>query len=139
MGSCSWCSISRNAGRKAVESRSVTYRHQAIAFDLLWLDGVDLRGLTFLERKSRLRRLVRGRTGFLYAEHVSTSGCDLYQVISREDLEGIVAKQKLAPYVTSPATWFKVLNPDYSQKRGRRELFDRFRERVAFSTATRVE
>ena len=53
------------------------------AFDLLWLDGVDLRGLTFLERKSRLRQLVRGRTGFLYAEHVSTSGCDLYQVIRR--------------------------------------------------------
>jgi bifunctional non-homologous end joining protein LigD len=40
------------------------------AFDLLWLDGKDLRGLTFLERKSRLRQLVRGRTGFLYAEHV---------------------------------------------------------------------
>ena len=58
---------------------------------------------------------------------------------SAEDLEGIVAKQKLAPYVTRPPTWFKVLNPDYSQKRGRRELFDRFRERVAFSTATCVE
>jgi hypothetical protein len=26
-------------------------------------------------------------------------------------------------------TWFKVLNPGYSQKRGRRELFDKFRER----------
>jgi bifunctional non-homologous end joining protein LigD len=40
------------------------------AFDLLWLDGHDLRGLPLLERKSRLRKLVRGRTGFLYAEHV---------------------------------------------------------------------
>jgi hypothetical protein len=31
-------------------------------------------------------------------------------------------------------TWFKVLNPDYTQKRGRREMFDKFRtngERVA--------
>jgi bifunctional non-homologous end joining protein LigD len=98
------------------------------AFDLLWLDGKDLRGLTFLERKSRLRQLVRGRTGFLYAEHVSTAGCELYQVICREHLEGIVAKHKLAPYVTSPPTWFKVLNPDYTQKRGCREIFDRFRE-----------
>jgi bifunctional non-homologous end joining protein LigD len=98
------------------------------AFDLLWLDGQDLRGLTFLERKSRLRRLVRGRTGFLYAEHVPIKGKDLYQVICREDLEGIVAKHKLAPYVTSPPTWFKVLNPDYTQKRGRREMFDGFKE-----------
>ena len=99
------------------------------AFDLLWLDGKDLRGLTFLERKSRLRQLVRGRTGFLYAERVPTTGKDLYRVICREDLEGIVTKHKLAPYVTSPPTWFKVLNPDYTQKRGRRELFESFRER----------
>ena len=26
-------------------------------------------------------------------------------------------------------TWFKVLNPDYSQKRGRREMFDKSRQR----------
>jgi bifunctional non-homologous end joining protein LigD len=99
------------------------------AFDLLWLDGKDLRGLTFLERKSRLRQLVRGRAGFLYAEHVLTTGSELYRVICREDLEGIVAKHKLAPYVASPANWFKVLNPDYTQKRGRREMFDGFKER----------
>ena len=67
------------------------------AFDLLWLDGVDLRPLTFLERKDRLRQLVRGRTGFLYAEHVPTKGTDLYQVICREDLEGIVAKKGSHP------------------------------------------
>jgi bifunctional non-homologous end joining protein LigD len=98
------------------------------AFDLLWLDGQDLRGLTFLERKNRLRQLVRGRTGFLFAEHVPGRGIDLYQVICREDLEGIVAKHKLAPYVTSPPTWFKVLNPDYTQKHGRREMFEGLRK-----------
>jgi hypothetical protein len=48
------------------------------------------------------RHVVRGRTGFLYAEHVPTTGKDLYQVICREDLEGIVARHKLMPYVTSP-------------------------------------
>jgi bifunctional non-homologous end joining protein LigD len=98
------------------------------AFDLLWLNGKDLRGLTLLERKKQLRQLVRGRAGFLYAEHVFTTGKDLYQAICREDLEGIVAKHKLAPYVTSPATWFKVLNPDYTQKRGRKEMFEDFRK-----------
>jgi ATP-dependent DNA ligase len=82
-----------------------------------------------LERKGRLRQLVRGRAGFLYAEHVPIKGKDLYQVICREDLEGIVAKHKLAPYTTSPAIWFKVLNSDYSQKRGRQEMFEGFRQR----------
>jgi bifunctional non-homologous end joining protein LigD len=72
------------------------------AFDLLWLDGKDLRGLTFSERKSRLRQLVRGCTRFLYAEHVPTTGKDLYRVICREDLEGIVAKHKLAPLFCTP-------------------------------------
>ena len=98
------------------------------AFDLLLLNGKDLRGLPLLERKSQLRKLVRGRTGFLYAEHVPIKGTDLYQVICREDLEGIVAKHKDGPYTATPATWFKVLNPNYSQKRGRKEMFEKFRK-----------
>jgi hypothetical protein len=31
----------------------------------------------------------------------------------------------------TPRSWLKVLNPNYTQKRGRREMFDRFRERQA--------
>jgi bifunctional non-homologous end joining protein LigD len=99
------------------------------AFDLLWLNGKDLRGLPLVERKNRLRQVVRGRTGFLYAEHVPIKGKDLYQVICREDLEGIVAKHKDGPYTSAPMSWFKCLNPNYSQHRGRREMFDKFRER----------
>jgi hypothetical protein len=30
---------------------------------------------------------------------------------------------------TTSALLFKALNPDYSQKRGRKEMFDKFRER----------
>jgi len=34
------------------------------------------------------------------------------------DLEGVVAKQKSAPYITERehSTWFKILNREYSQK-----------------------
>jgi hypothetical protein len=28
-----------------------------------------------------------------------------------------------------PGTWFKVLNPDYTQKHGRREMFEGFKQR----------
>jgi bifunctional non-homologous end joining protein LigD len=99
------------------------------AFDLLWLDGKDLRGLPLLDRKQRLQKLVKGHAGLLYAVHVPAKGVDLFQVICREDLEGIVAKHRLAPYASKPQSWFKVLNPDYSQKRGRKELFDKFHGR----------
>ena len=53
---------------------------------------------------------------------------DFFRAICDRDCEGIVAKHKVAPYTNKPQSWFKVLNPDYTQKRGRREMFDKFRE-----------
>ena len=41
------------------------------AFDLLWLDGRDLRELPLIERKRRLKRLIRPPV--LYADHIETS------------------------------------------------------------------
>jgi len=40
------------------------------AFDLVWLNGADLRELPLVERKARLRKLVRGTPGILYADHL---------------------------------------------------------------------
>jgi ATP-dependent DNA ligase len=40
------------------------------AFDLLWLNGRDLRQLPVLERKRMLRRLIRDGGHILYAHHV---------------------------------------------------------------------
>jgi bifunctional non-homologous end joining protein LigD len=93
------------------------------AFDLLWLDGSDLREQPLFERKKRLRKLVRRSAHtVLYVEHV-TSGTDLFRVICDRDMEGIVAKQASAKY--TPATWAKIKNRKYSQAVGRAELFDR--------------
>jgi len=39
-----------------------------VAFDLLWLNGEDLRPLPLLERKKRLRHLLRRRTNHLIAQ-----------------------------------------------------------------------
>ena len=105
------------------------------AFDLLWHDGEDLRQLPLVERKRRLRRLVRGRAGLLFAEQIQGSGVELFQAICARDLEGIVAKHRLGPYEARPVTWFKVLNPAYTQKRGRQEMFDKFRERREYVPA----
>lgn len=96
-------------------------------FDLLWLNGEDLRTLPLLERKRRLQPPIKGHAGLLYAEHIEAKGMDLFRAICAKDLEGMVCKHRLAPYVTTPATWFKVINPAYSQKRGRQEMFEGFR------------
>jgi len=41
------------------------------------------------------------------------------------DLEGIIAKKLDHPYDPRTAKWWKVLNPNYTQKEGRHELFER--------------
>jgi len=52
-----------------------------IAFDLLWLDGRDLRGLPLNERKRALRRLLLPRSNLIEdALYVSGRGRDLFAV-----------------------------------------------------------
>jgi bifunctional non-homologous end joining protein LigD len=97
------------------------------AFDLLWLDGKDLRDRPLLERKSLLRRLVpRHPKSVLYVEHVAT-GTDLFRVICEQDMEGVVAKQASARYTPEATTWVKIKNRQYSQAVGRADFFDRRR------------
>jgi len=80
-----------------------------------------------VERKRRLRRLVRSHDRLLFAEQIQGKGVELFQAICARDIEGIVAKHRLGPYEARPVTWFKVLNENYSQRRGRLEMFDKFR------------
>src|SRR3989441_9482948 len=101
------------------------------AFDLLACDGKDLRTERLLDRKLELRRLLARSpdSPLKYTEYIDGHGMALFERICELDLEGIVAKQKSAPYVTEreQSTWFKILNRKYSQMQGREELFDRER------------
>ena len=63
------------------------------AFDVLANEGQDLRGLSLLARKRRLRRIMPTIDSRLqYLDHVVERGCDLFRVACQHDLEGIVAK-----------------------------------------------
>lgn len=94
------------------------------AFDLLWLDGSDLRDRTLLERKRLLRKLLpRHPRATLYLDHV-TSGKDLFRVICDQDMEGVVAKQASAKYTPEATTWVKIKNRQYSQAIGREDFFN---------------
>ena len=57
------------------------------------------------------------------------SGVQLFELVCKLDLEGIVAKYKFGPYGGEDAvsTWYKIRNRGYSQMVGREELFDRER------------
>jgi bifunctional non-homologous end joining protein LigD len=93
------------------------------AFDLLWLDGRDLRELPLWRRKKRLATLV-AKTPIAFVDHVDDPA--LFAVTARRDLEGIVAKRRGEGY-GAETHWIKVKTPGYTQMAGRWELFDKRR------------
>lgn len=99
-----------------------------VAFDLLAVNGRDVRNLSLVVRKRILREIVpkESRT-ILFAKHVARRGRELFAAVCEQDLEGVVAKWKDAPYnpAAVPLSWIKVKNPQYSQARDRHELFER--------------
>src|SRR3984893_1680999 len=99
-------------------------------FDLLWLNGQDLRQLQLIERKKRLHKLIaKSRCErIIFAQHIAKHGAALYREICERDLEGIVAKRKDGVYSVS-GQWLKILNPHYSQHEGRHEKFTVFQEK----------
>jgi bifunctional non-homologous end joining protein LigD len=68
------------------------------AFDLLKLNGEDLRGFQLIERKKRLLKLVRRSSGIEYAEHLQGHGLTVFEHACGLGLEGIVSKRIDLPY-----------------------------------------
>jgi bifunctional non-homologous end joining protein LigD len=88
------------------------------AFDLLWLDGTDLRNLPLSDRKQALGDLLPKDTGPLYKVlTLEEDGRALFSAIRKMDLDGIVAKRKDGLYGPE-ATWYMIKNPGYGQVTG---------------------
>lgn len=69
------------------------------AFDLLYLNGKDLRSLPLLERKKMLKKLLSSSTpNIQYSDHVTEQGQDFYRLSCEHKLEGIVSKREDSPY-----------------------------------------
>jgi bifunctional non-homologous end joining protein LigD len=90
--------------------RTIVY----VAFDLLFLDGRDLRGEPLLERKKELARILKGRSRtrdrrLRYSEHFDAPGREVYARACKMALEGVVSKRKQAPYTSGRGQgWLKV-------------------------------
>ena len=83
-----------------------------------------------IDRKHELRRVTKGLSSIVYADHAEGSGTALFEKACELDLEGIVAKDRRAPYDPQRSTWFTIRNRNYSQLAGREELFERARHAV---------
>ncbi len=81
-------------------------------FDLLELDGKDLRDLPLVERKARLEKLlgkVDATSLVQYSAHVQGNGQKVFDAVTREGHEGIIAKEAKATYRGERTrSWLKI-------------------------------
>src|SRR4029078_11742433 len=80
------------------------------AFDLLHLDGKDLRQQSLLERRGELKRLVGSdaESRIQFSDEFDGDGDALFKACADRELEGIVSKHSLAPYRSGRSkTWLK--------------------------------
>jgi len=89
-------------------------RHEAklqyCAFDLMFQDGDDLRGLSLLERKKRLKAILPKHTLIAFSHHRATFGTKFFREAERSGLEGIMAKRADSQYLSGTRTdnWLKI-------------------------------
>jgi len=89
-----------SALQEALSTRKSTAEIVFYAFDLLYLDGYDLRGASLEARKDALAPLIEaaGAQALRYSDHVVGHGPAMVENACRLGLEGIVSKRIDAPY-----------------------------------------
>jgi bifunctional non-homologous end joining protein LigD len=87
---------------------------QLYAFDLLELDGEDLRGEPIEVRKHALTQLLRkDRAGLLISHPIDAAADVEFQHICQLGLEGIVSKKLGSKYESGRSSlWLKTINPN---------------------------
>jgi bifunctional non-homologous end joining protein LigD len=90
-------------------ARKSTGRLSYYAFDLLYLDGQDLRVKPYLERKHQLRELLEGAPAtFIFADYLEAEADAIFAHACRMGVEGIVSKRRDAPYRSGrQESWIK--------------------------------
>lgn len=100
-------------------------------FDLLYLEGHDLRRLPLRERKKLLKQLCVGLSRVKYSAHVETKGKAFFKHAAKAGAEGIMAKRADGSYLAGERSsdWLKmkalprqeVVIAGYTEPRGQRK------------------
>ncbi len=107
------------------------------AFDLLYLDGFDLRRVALEQRKQLLQERIvvsgaRENGPIHFSDHYAEKGLALFAAAKQRGLEGIVAKKRSSAYQEKRSTdWFKIkitqrqecVIGGYTDPEGSREYF----------------
>ena len=102
------------------------------AFDLLYLDGLDLRRVALEQRKRLLQERIVAGAVIQYSDDYAEKGLDLFAAAKKRELEGIVAKKRNSAYEEKRSTnWLKIkitqsqecVIGGYTDPEGSREYF----------------
>jgi bifunctional non-homologous end joining protein LigD len=102
------------------------------AFDLLYLDGFDLRRVALEERKQLLQERVKPGGVVQFSDHYPEKGIALMEAARQKGLEGIVAKKRSSAYTEKRSgDWLKIkitqrqecVIGGYTDPEGSREYF----------------
>jgi bifunctional non-homologous end joining protein LigD len=79
------------------------------AFDLLYLNGYDLRKAALIDRRQLLASILLPSEIVRYSEHFIGKGDELLQAVRAKGLEGIIAKQAQSRYESKRSgSWIKI-------------------------------
>ncbi|MGC1475808.1 MAG: non-homologous end-joining DNA ligase, partial [Terriglobales bacterium] len=102
------------------------------AFDLLYLDGFDLRRVALERRKQLLQERIVSGGVIQFSDHYAEKGLDLFEAAKQRGLEGIVAKKRGGAYQEKRSSdWLKIkitqrqecVVGGYTDPEGSREYF----------------
>jgi bifunctional non-homologous end joining protein LigD len=78
-----------------------------VAFDLLYLNGYDLRKLPLMERKAHLKKLI-AKTDVQFSESFEVDGREMFEHACTIGLEGVVSKVRDSRYISGRSNdWVK--------------------------------
>jgi bifunctional non-homologous end joining protein LigD len=101
----------------ALRTKAGGARASLIAFDLLSLDGDDLRQRPLEERREALSRLVHGVDGIQFSVALAGEGAVVFAHACQLGLEGIVSKRAGSHYKSGASrNWLKCLSPEFQRR-----------------------
>lgn len=106
-----------------------------VVFDILYLDGTDLREKTLYERKHILKKFLEEEQipGIMYGDYIEEKGVTFFEQAKKLKLEGIIAKDGSSEYKTGfrSSSWLKIKTESrqeaiivgFTEPRGSRKKF----------------
>ena len=79
-------------------------------FDVLFINRKNISSLPLIERKKRLKKLLKKSVSVKYSDHVEEKGIEFFKQAGKLKLEGIMAKQMDSKYLPGIRTsnWLKI-------------------------------